>query len=227
MCTCPVTMPAVRRTLVGHVHEVGPGAQLEQLGDQMGEVAVAHGAEIELAGIGLGIGNQLLHGLRREIRRHHQHLVAFGDLGDRREMLGGVVVAEPVDRRPDHQRAGIAEQERIAVGLGASDRLAAERAAGAAAVLDDHGLAENRSEPLRHQPRGGVDRPARRIRHHQLDQPVGILCAATGSAMPTAAPISTSMQRTRRRITGGLPHLLYCGLSWSQSSPLASWPTRA
>ena len=108
----------VRRALVGDVDEVGSGPQLEQLRDQMGEIAVAHGAEIELAGIGLGVGDQLLHVLRRKIRRHHQDLVALGDLGDRREVLDGVVVAEAVDGGPDHERAGIAEQQRVAVGLG-------------------------------------------------------------------------------------------------------------
>ncbi len=93
-------------------------------------------------------------------------------------MLEGVVVAEAVDGGPDHERAGIAEQQRVAVGLGGRRRLAAERAAGAAAVLDDHGLAEDRPEPLRHQPRGEVDRPAGRVRHHHLDQPVGIALGA-------------------------------------------------
>src|SRR5262245_60928512 len=92
------------------------------------------------------------------------------------------------DRRAHHQGAGIPEQQRVAVGLGARDRFGAERAAGAGAILDDHGLPEDRPEALNHEPRRGVDRPSRRVGHHHLDQPVriGLRLDATGRAQHRA-----------------------------------------
>src|SRR5262245_44615093 len=144
--------------LVGDVDEVGSGLQFEQFRGEGGQVAVAHGAEVELAGTSLGIGDELLDVLRGEVGCDHEHLIALGDLRDRREVLYGVVIAKG-DRRSHHQGAGVAEQQRVAVGLGARDRFGAERAAGAGAILDDHGLPKDRPKALNHEARRGVDGP--------------------------------------------------------------------
>ena len=48
---------------------------------------------------------------------YHQDLEAFGDLGDRREILDRSISGADRDRRDHCQCAGVAEQQRIAVGL--------------------------------------------------------------------------------------------------------------
>src|SRR5262249_26136977 len=89
MCTSPATMPATAsgERLVRDVDEVGPGLQFEQFRGEVSEVAVAHGAEVELAGTSLGVGDELLDVLRREVGRDHEHFITLGDLRDRREVL--------------------------------------------------------------------------------------------------------------------------------------------
>ncbi len=47
--------------LVGHVHDVDVGRHLQHLADELRLRALAE-AEVELAGIGPGVGHQLLHG---------------------------------------------------------------------------------------------------------------------------------------------------------------------
>jgi len=74
--------------------------------------------------------------------------------------------------RRDAER-GIGEEQRVAVGRGARDRLGADVAARARAVLDDHRLAELGLE-LRLQDAGDeVDQAAGRIRHDNGDRPRG------------------------------------------------------
>jgi len=160
--------------------------------------------------------------------RHHQHLVAFGDLGDRRELLDRVVIAEAIDRRAHHQRARIAEQQRVAVGLGGGDGLGAERPAGAAAILDDHGLPEDRPQALHHEPRRDVDRASGRKRHHHLDQPVGIglRLDAIGGARRSDDQRERAYSMTRGEHGRPPGFLFHCRLSSLQSSRLTSWLPR-
>ena len=54
---------------------------------------MAGGTEIELAWIGLGVGDELRHRLRGEGWMDDQHLFVLRDLGDRDEDLGRIVVA--------------------------------------------------------------------------------------------------------------------------------------
>ncbi len=80
----------------------------------------------------------------------------------RRERLGRIVAGAAGQDRDVHQHAGIAEQQRVAVGLGGGDRLGRDRAAGAAAVLRDHALAERDLQALRGDAGEQVGRAARR-----------------------------------------------------------------
>ena len=70
--------------LVWHVDDVDAGPLLEQLGGEMAGVADAGGAEVELAGIGLGQSHEFADRFCRKIRMHHQHFVILRGLGDRR-----------------------------------------------------------------------------------------------------------------------------------------------
>ena len=55
-----------RLAAVGHVHHAGAGHRLEQLAGKMSGAAVARRCHVDLAGIGLGVGDELDDGLRRK-----------------------------------------------------------------------------------------------------------------------------------------------------------------
>ena len=59
------------RAAIGHMHDVELGHELEQLARHVHRGAVAGRREGELAGIGLGVGDELGNGLHRQRRRHH------------------------------------------------------------------------------------------------------------------------------------------------------------
>src|SRR5262245_19649458 len=88
--------------------------------------------EVELAGIGLGMSDELRHRLGRERRVHHQDRVAVGDAGDRGEILRRIVAGILRYRRDHRQGRGIAVEQGVAVGLGGRQSPGAERAAGGA-----------------------------------------------------------------------------------------------
>src|SRR6202030_3703169 len=104
---------------------------------QMGRIAEAGGAEVELYRIVTGDGPELLHVSRRKRPMPRQHFRAVENLGDWVEALGGIVVLVPGHRRDDSQCADIAEQKRVAVRLGIRDRLGPDDAAAAGAVFYD------------------------------------------------------------------------------------------
>jgi len=79
---------------------------------------------------------------------HHQNLVILRGLGDGGEGLVRIEVAVVGDDRGHDQRTDVAEQQRIAVGGARRDRPGADRARGAAPVLDDDGLAEDLRQAL-------------------------------------------------------------------------------
>ncbi len=64
------------------------------------------------------------------------------------KVLARVVADIAVERRVDGERAGAAEAQRVAVRRGLRDLPRRDRAAGAAAVLDDDLLAEHRAHLL-------------------------------------------------------------------------------
>ena len=46
---------------IGHMHHVDPRARLERFADEVRQGADPAGGEVDLAGIGLGVGDELLH----------------------------------------------------------------------------------------------------------------------------------------------------------------------
>ena len=86
-----------------------------------------------------------------------------------REILARIVTGVGIERRVDRERAGIGQQDGVAVGRGLCDRTGRDRAAGAAAVLDHDLLSERLAHPLGHQARQRVIAAAGRERHHQRD----------------------------------------------------------
>ena len=71
-------------------------------------------------------------------------------------------------------------QHRVAVRRAFCDMRRADHAARAGAVLDDHRLPERVGELRRHHARDLVRRPARRRRHHDADDAVGIIRCRLG-----------------------------------------------
>ena len=132
-------------------------------------VAGTRGCVGELARIGLGMRDQLADRARRKARMHDEDRGAVGDLGDRREAPDRVVAGILHQCRHHAERRAGADQQRVAVGLGAGHRLRSERAARARPVLDHHALSEARWHHLRDHAGGDVGRSARSERHDQLD----------------------------------------------------------
>src|SRR3954453_1939033 len=77
---------------------------------------------------------------------HHQRVRRGGDPPDRGEVLARVIANVGIEIRPDRERAGIAETDGVAGGIGLCERAGADSAAGAGAVVDDDLLAERLAE---------------------------------------------------------------------------------
>ena len=103
-----------------------------------------------------------------------------GDEPDRRKVLARVVAGIGVEARIDRNRAGVAEQQRVAVGLGLGDRAGAKIAAGAGAVVHHDGVLKRDGKFFRDDPRQRIDAAARRKRHHQRDGADGICLRSRG-----------------------------------------------
>jgi hypothetical protein len=107
-------------------------------------------------GIGFGVSDEFGERLRRYRRidqHHHRHA---DDAGDRRDVADEIEVQFFVERGVDRVRDRC-QQQRVSVGSGVHDRLGADIAAGAGAVLDHEGLPEMVGQPLADQARGDVD----------------------------------------------------------------------
>jgi hypothetical protein len=142
-----------------------------------GDVAGSAGAgrtEIDLVGIGLRIGDQFGHALRRERRMHHQRIRRIANHADRRKILARIVAGILVERGADRQRAGVAEQQRVTVGIALGDRLGADRAAGAGAIVDHDLLAEQFAHLVGNGAADDRGTAAGREWNHQRDRAGGI-----------------------------------------------------
>ncbi|MNQ81412.1 hypothetical protein D3C85_964340 [compost metagenome] len=131
--------------------------------------AIARRGVAQLVRVLSGVGDQLLHVVGGHRRVHHQDVGQVADTDDGREAGFRVVALLLVQADIDGQRAGGAEQDGVAVGLGVGHVLGADVAAGAAAVLDDDVLLERLSEFFGQAARQGVGGAARRKGHDQRD----------------------------------------------------------
>ena len=157
-----------RDAAVGHVQDIEPaGAPLEQLGRDVGDRADAARAVRQLAWISLGIGDQLLDRVDwqrrgdRDRGRGGRHDRGRADVFQR--IVGAIVAA-----LAQHQRAGAADQQKVAVGRLLRHVVEANRRAAAGTVLDDDG-AERGLDPVRPDAADYVMHPASRGRHHEMN----------------------------------------------------------
>ena len=84
--------------LVGDMHQVHARCTLEHLGHQMADATVAGRAKIDLARIGLGIGNQLLQILGRHLVVDQQGQRLHGSTRNGSEVLERAVGQLAVER---------------------------------------------------------------------------------------------------------------------------------
>ena len=153
----------LRTTLVGDVLEVDAGQLLELLPGQARRRLRT--AEAELAGVGLGIRDELAQGLRGQRRDGDDHPRRASDQRDRRDIGHRVVghlglQARIDDVRRDHHH------EAVPVGRGLEHEVRSGDAVGARAVLHKNVLPPGFAELLRDLAADDVRAAARRIRHH-------------------------------------------------------------
>ena len=106
---------------------------------------------------------------------HHQRVRRVADHADRCEILARIVAGILVERGADRQRAGVAQQQRVAVGIALGDRLGADRAAGAGTVVDHDFLAEHVADLVGDGAADDRGAAAGRERNHQRDGAGGIV----------------------------------------------------
>ena len=184
--------------LVRHMHDVDAGPRLEHFADQMRQYADAAGGKVHLARIGLGIGDQLLHGIRRHRRIDHEDVGAFADQRDRVKACQRIVAGIGMQQRRDDQPAGAGIEQRIAVWRGFGRVLRADRIAGAGAVFDHEAFAQRRLQIVRRDPRNDVDRAARRRRHDDFYGPARIILSLRRADCQRGAELRREQHRLER-----------------------------
>ncbi len=161
------------RALVGDVREVDAGGLVDHDAADMGDRAGAERGVVQLAGVGLRVGDEVLQVVDGDLLGDDDDLRSESAHGDAREILGCPVQVL------DHRRIGgverrILHQQRVAVGLGLRDQRGCDVAVTAALVVDDYLLAELLGEMFGEQAGHDVGAAARRRGDHQRDRPVGV-----------------------------------------------------
>jgi hypothetical protein len=114
------------------------------------------GSKIQLAGIGLGIGDELRERRHRQSGRRNDHGGRRADDRNRLQSLEQIVGHVSLQRRVGHQ-AGVRQEDGVAIGRGAGGDIGTHHAAGARTVLGDDRLAEAFAQAQREIAAGGVD----------------------------------------------------------------------
>jgi len=157
----------VGAALVGHVLQFDARLLRDAFGGQVRTGQGAGGAVGQLAGVGLGVGDEVGPGLERAVAGHHDaegvagHVQDIADVLDRVPVdLGGVADAK-------HPQRGL--RDGVAVRLRGLQLLHGQRAASARLVFHDHRLAQDLAGVLGELAHGDVRRAASREGDHQLD----------------------------------------------------------
>ena len=176
-----------RDPAIGNVHDVDVGGRLEQFAGEVGDRAGAGRAEIDLAGIGAGIDDELGNAVHAERRMNNQH---FGNAHHQREQCQ---VLLPIERHLRHhegdggERGGPGQANGGTVGRTLGGGIDAGQSAGAGARLDHDLLVKLGGERGRERAGEQIGRAARGKRHDQPDRPVGKLrpCGSRGPRRPS------------------------------------------
>ena len=153
-----------RCAAIGNVLHFHAGHRHEQFAREMHRRAVARRGHVHLAGIGLGVGDELRNGFCRNVRAHRHDVRRARDASDGHDIANEVEVQLGIKRGVDRIRR-IDQQNGVAVGRGVHDRFGADVVSGSGLVLDDELLAEPLRQPLRDHARGDVGAAAGREWH--------------------------------------------------------------
>jgi hypothetical protein len=132
--------------------------------------AVAPGCHVDLARIGLGVGNELRDRRCGNRRIDLQHQRSTNDAGDRRYVADEIETEIFIKRHVDGVRKR-GQQQRVAVRRRLSDKFGGDVAARAGPVLDDELLAEPLRQPLRNEARRNIWCNTRRKTDQDADRP--------------------------------------------------------
>ena len=147
----------------------------ELLAREMDRGAETGRRERDLAGLCLRQRDQFLRGCGRHGRMHDQHQRRGGEQRDRREILLRVVGQLAGEQAGiDHERT-VDHADGVAVRRGGRDRLRADLAGAAAAIVDHERLPERALEMRLDQPRQDVRRAARRVGHDHAHRTLRIV----------------------------------------------------
>ena len=147
---------------------------LEELAREMARGAHAGGGEGQAPRMRPRVGDEVEHALRRHRRMDDQQAFGLEHQRDRREIAHRVVGHRGKEADVDGVGAEAARDQRVAVGRGLGDRVGADVAPGAGAVLDQHRLSPALGHACADEARIEVGDAARRERHHDLDGLRGI-----------------------------------------------------
>ena len=151
---------------MGHVQA---GDLVHQLAVQVGGRAVAARRKVHLAGLGLGPGHEVFQVLGRVLRPGHRDVAALADLADVGELLHRVIRRLALQVRRDGKRAGVGQQQGVAVGRLAREFGGGNHAAGAGFVVHHDLLLERLLHRHLHGARRKVNATAGWVTHHHTD----------------------------------------------------------
>src|SRR5262245_54275425 len=144
---------------------------------------------VDLAGIGLGVCNEIRNGPGRQdwIDHHDQGLAS--QACDRDDVADEIEIELVIERDVDRIR-DIYIKKRVAIGRRTHDHLSAYIAAGTRPVLDDERLAEPLLQPLSYQATKGVACATSRKTYHQTHRPrrIGLRPSETRHGRERGAP---------------------------------------
>jgi hypothetical protein len=145
----------------------------------MHQVPLPGRSHVDLAGVGLAVGDEFAHGLGRELGGGLHHIRHPRDAGDGRDVAQEVERQTLVKGRID-AIGGVDQQDRVAVGRGVHHHLGADVVAGAGPVVDHELLAEMLGKVLAQDSRQDVGGSGGRIGHHPFHRPGRIVLGPRG-----------------------------------------------
>jgi hypothetical protein len=160
-----------------HWKQIDACHHLEKLACRMGHAADARRRHVDLARIGLRIGNKFGNCLRRKRWNNDHNTGLSDDAPHSRDVAEETEIRIVVKRGIDRLRCADQEQH-IGVSRSMRDSVDSMNAACTRPVLDDKGLSHSPGQPLTHDARGDVERAASRIADDDAHWPPRIgLCS--------------------------------------------------
>ena len=170
----------LRATLVGHMHDIGPGHHLEQFATDLTRRAIARGGVHQLAGIFLGVVNQLQHIAYWQCGRHRQQHMSTCHQPQWLKIAQHVIGQLGHHVRADGQSTDRRESDRIAIGRRTRHVLQADHQRTARTVVDHHRLSQLPGQIGLQKTRQRIGGAARGLRHHHAHRFVGVAAGWAG-----------------------------------------------